>query len=160
MASLAAVNSLSGLKKVQSLMLSSGVSTSSTSSSVVCSAGNPWAKIGKAMVASSFSLLVANTSANAVTVKLGAEDGSLVFVPSSVTVAPGEKIVFENNKGFPHNVMFDEVPEGVKAAAISHEYYMNAGGEKFVVELTIPGEYGVYCEPHLGAGMKLTINVK
>ncbi|CAM6095172.1 unnamed protein product [Calypogeia fissa] len=114
------------------------------------------------MVASSFSLLVANTSANAMTVKLGAEDGSLVFVPSSVTVAPGEKIVFENNKGFPHNVMFDEdeVPEGVKAAAISHEDYMNARGEKFVVELTIPGEYGVYCEPHLGAGMKLTINVK
>jgi plastocyanin len=161
MASLAAVNSLSGLK-VQSLKVSSGVKTSTSSCSrVVCSAGNPWEKVGKALVATGAGLLIA-TSASAVTVKLGADGGALQFVPDKLTVAPGEAIVFKNNAGFPHNVVFDEdgIPNGVKADEISLEDYLNGPGESYEVKLSTPGEYSVYCEPHQGAGMKMTITVK
>ena len=34
--------------------------------------------------------------------------GSLVFEPSSITIAKGESVTFVNNAGFPHNVVFDE----------------------------------------------------
>lgn len=47
-------------------------------------------------------------SANAATVKLGGDDGSLAFVPSSITINSGESIDFKNNAGFPHNIVFDE----------------------------------------------------
>lgn len=42
---------------------------------------------------------------------------------------------------------------GVDADAISHNELLNAPGEKYSVKLTTPGEYGMYCEPHQGAGM-------
>lgn len=162
MASLAAVNSFSGLK-VQSLRVS-GVRSASTSvrpATVVCSAGSPWEKIGKALVATGAGLLIA-TSANAATVQLGDNTGALVFSPSTITVKSGEKITFTNNKGFPHNVVFDEesVPSGVNADAISQSDLLNAPGEAYSVTLTTPGKYRVYCEPHEGAGMEGTIIVE
>jgi len=162
MASLAAVSSFSGLK-VQNLKVS-GVRSASTSSrpaTVVCSAGNPWEKVGKALVATGAGLLIA-TSASAATVKLGSDTGALVFVPDSIFVKPGEEIVFSNNAGFPHNVVFDEdsVPKGVNAESLSFEDLMNAPKQEFKVKLTVPGTYEVYCEPHQGAGMKATITVQ
>ena len=42
---------------------------------------------------------------------------------------------------------------GVNADSISREDLLNAPGEKYSVKLTTPGTYGVYCEPHQGAGM-------
>ena len=42
---------------------------------------------------------------------------------------------------------------GVDADAISHPDLLNAPGETYAVKLTTPGTYGVYCEPHQGAGM-------
>jgi len=64
--------------------------------------------------------------------------------------------------GFPHNIVVDEdaVPEGVDAAAISKEDYLNAAGETVDVKFTKAGEYSYYCEPHRGAGMKGTITVQ
>ncbi|KAI3431670.1 hypothetical protein D9Q98_004717 [Chlorella vulgaris] len=101
-------------------------------------------------------------SANAATVKLGADSGALVFEPSSLTVAKGEAVTFVNNAGFPHNVVFDEdeVPAGVNADALSHEDYLNAPGESFSVKFDTAGDYSFYCEPHQGAGMagKITVN--
>lgn len=47
-------------------------------------------------------------SANAATVKLGADGGALVFDPANVTVKAGESVDWVNNVGFPHNVVFDE----------------------------------------------------
>eukprot|EP01025_Chloroclados_australasicus_P008976 TRINITY_DN1336_c0_g1_i8.p2 TRINITY_DN1336_c0_g1~~TRINITY_DN1336_c0_g1_i8.p2 ORF type:complete len:123 (+),score=18.38 TRINITY_DN1336_c0_g1_i8:69-437(+) len=90
------------------------------------------------------------------------DDGSLVFVPSDLTVSAGEEITWVNNKGFPHNVVFDEdeVPEGVDADALSNEDYLNAPGETVIRKLTVPGTYGYYCEPHQGAGMKGKITVQ
>eukprot|EP01025_Chloroclados_australasicus_P008972 TRINITY_DN1336_c0_g1_i4.p2 TRINITY_DN1336_c0_g1~~TRINITY_DN1336_c0_g1_i4.p2 ORF type:complete len:154 (+),score=18.82 TRINITY_DN1336_c0_g1_i4:129-590(+) len=95
-------------------------------------------------------------SANAAQIKMGSDDGSLVFVPSDITVSAGEEITWVNNKGFPHNVVFDEdeVPEGVDADVLSNEDYLNAPGETVTRKLTIQGTYGYYCEPHQGAGMK------
>jgi len=31
-----------------------------------------------------------------------------VFVPESLTIAKGDKVIWVNNKSFPHNVVFEE----------------------------------------------------
>nr|P20422.1 RecName: Full=Plastocyanin [Daucus carota] len=94
-------------------------------------------------------------------VKLGADDGALVFSPSSFSVAKGEGISFKNNAGFPHNIVFDEdeVPAGVDVSKISQEDYLDGAGESFTVTLTEKGTYKFYCEPHAGAGMKGEVTV-
>ncbi|KAG7590303.1 Plastocyanin [Arabidopsis suecica] len=113
-------------------------------------------------VATAASIVLAG-NAMAMEVLLGSDDGSLAFVPSEFTVAKGEKIVFKNNAGFPHNVVFDEdeIPSGVDASKISMDEteLLNAAGDIYEVTLTEPGTYGFYCAPHQGAGMvgKLTV---
>jgi len=103
-------------------------------------------------------------SAMAMEVLMGAEDGSLVFIPAEFTVAAGEEIVFKNNAGFPHNVVFDEdsVPPGVDASAISmaEEELLEAPGDTYKVKLTEKGTYSFYCTPHQGAGMVGKVTVK
>ncbi|XP_057974310.1 plastocyanin [Malania oleifera] len=119
--------------------------------------------VGVAVVATAASAVLAS-NAMALEILLGGDDGSLAFVPSNFSVPSGEKIVFKNNAGFPHNVVFDEdaVPEGVDAAKISmnDEDLLNAPGETYAVTLTAKGDYGFYCTPHQGAGMvgKVTVN--
>ncbi|KAJ9673435.1 hypothetical protein PVL29_023166 [Vitis rotundifolia] len=119
--------------------------------------------VGVAVVATAASALLAS-NAMAAEVLLGGNDGSLAFVPSSITVSPGEKITFKNNAGFPHNVVFDEdeVPSGVDVSKISmsEEDLLNAPGEVYSVTLTEKGTYSFYCSPHQGAGMvgKVTVN--
>ncbi|XP_022137655.1 plastocyanin, partial [Momordica charantia] len=104
------------------------------------------------------------TSALAIEVKLGGDDGSLAFVPNDFSISSGDKIVFKNNAGFPHNVVFDEdeIPSGVDAGKISmsEEDLLNAPGEIYEVQLTEKGSYSFYCSPHQGAGMvgKVTVN--
>lgn len=95
------------------------------------------------------------TIASAATIKMGADEGTLVFVPSSISIPAGEKVIFLNNKGFPHNVIFEKngVPEAVQVERISHEDYMNEQGEQFVVTLKEKGTYRFFCEPHRSAGM-------
>nr|GEY98398.1 plastocyanin B'/B'' [Tanacetum cinerariifolium] len=115
-----------------------------------------------ASVAFAASALLAS-NALAVEVLLGDEDGGLNFVPSTLTVPAGEKIVFKNFKAFPHNVVFDEddVPAGVDASKISmsDENLLNGPGETYTVTLTEKGTYSFYCSPHQGAGMvgKITV---
>jgi plastocyanin len=100
--------------------------------------------------------------AGATVVKLGSDSGGLVFSPDAVSIKAGESVVFTNNAGFPHNVVFDEdnVPEGVSAEKLSREDYLNAPGETYEVKFTTAGTYGYYCEPHQGAGMKGKITVQ
>ncbi|GKU90171.1 hypothetical protein SLEP1_g4206 [Rubroshorea leprosula] len=119
--------------------------------------------VGVAVAATAASAILAS-NAMAVEVLLGGDDGSLAFVPNSFSVASGEKIVFKNNAGFPHNVVFDEdeIPGGVDASKISmpEEDLLNAPGETYAVTLTAKGTYTFYCSPHQGAGMvgKVTVN--
>ncbi|KAI3778496.1 hypothetical protein L2E82_07843 [Cichorium intybus] len=116
-----------------------------------------------ATVAIAASALLAS-NALAAEILLGDDDGGLIFVPSSLTVASGEKIVFKNNKAFPHNVVFDEdeIPAGVDASKISmsEEDLLNGPGDTYTVTLTEKGTYSYYCSPHQGAGMagKITVN--
>ncbi|MQM23279.1 hypothetical protein Taro_056343, partial [Colocasia esculenta] len=121
-------------------------------------------EMGAAAVVAAAASAILASSALAVEVKLGGDDGSLAFVPSEITVASGEKITFKNNAGFPHNVVFDEdeVPSGVDVSAISmsEEDLLNAAGEEYSVVLKEKGTYSFYCSPHQGAGMvgKVTVN--
>ncbi|ONK69280.1 uncharacterized protein A4U43_C05F21200 [Asparagus officinalis] len=105
-------------------------------------------------------------ASSALTVKflLGGGDRSRVFVPSQLSIAPGKEIVFKNNVGFPHNVVFDEdkIPLGVDAGAISmsEEDLLNGLGETYKVTLKEKGSNSFYCSPHQGAGIleKITVN--
>ncbi|KIZ00519.1 Plastocyanin [Monoraphidium neglectum] len=108
------------------------------------------------------SLALAMAASADATVKLGADNGALVFEPSTVTVSSGETITWVNNAGFPHNIVFDEdeVPAGVDADAISRDDYLNAPGETYSLKLSASGTYKYYCEPHQGAGMVGTVVVK
>ena len=118
---------------------------------------------GVAVVATAASALLAS-NALAVEVLLGASDGGLAFVPNNFSVNAGDTIVFKNNAGFPHNVIFDEdeIPSGVDAAKISmpEEDLLNAPGETYSVTLDAKGTYKFYCSPHAGAGMvgQVTVN--
>ncbi|KAJ4843493.1 hypothetical protein Tsubulata_029124 [Turnera subulata] len=119
--------------------------------------------VGVAVVATAASAMLAS-NAMAIEVLLGGDDGSLAFVPKNFSVAAGEKIVFKNNAGFPHNIVFDEdeIPSGVDASKISmnEEDLLNAKDEVYSVVLNEKGEYSFYCAPHQGAGMvgKVTVN--
>ncbi|VFQ60406.1 unnamed protein product [Cuscuta campestris] len=110
-----------------------------------------------AVAAATAATLLSGNATWAAEVKLGSDDGALAFIPGELKVAPGETIVFRNNAGFPHNVVFDEdeVPSGVDVSKISmsEENLLNAPGETFTVTLTEKGTYSYYCSPHQGAGM-------
>ncbi|EFJ09705.1 hypothetical protein SELMODRAFT_167855 [Selaginella moellendorffii] len=120
-------------------------------------------RAGKVMVGVSAGLLLGASSALAasVTVKMGGDDGSLAFIPKNISIGAGDTVIFENNAGFPHNIIFDEdaVPSGVNADALSHPDLLNAPGESYKVTLQTKGTYGFYCEPHQGVGMSGDISV-
>lgn len=104
-----------------------------------------------------FAVSAAPAFASTVEVKMGADSGLLQFVPSKVTVSPGDTVKFVMNKLGPHNVVFDKTPGGADLAkSLSAEQLLFAPGES--VDVTIPsdaptGTYSYYCTPHRGAGM-------
>ncbi|XP_054819050.1 plastocyanin B'/B''-like [Prosopis cineraria] len=120
-------------------------------------------EVGGVVVATAISVVIAS-NAMALEVLLGGDDESLAFVPSNFSVSSDEKIVFKNNVGFPHNVVFDEdkIPEGVDAFKISmsEEELLNGPGETNSVSLVEKGTYAFYCLPYEGAGIvdKVTVN--
>jgi plastocyanin len=91
------------------------------------------------------------------TVKMGSDNGLLVFEPAKLSVKAGDTVEWIVNKSAPHNVVFDG-----GAKSLSHSQLEMAAGSKF--ELKIPsdiaaGDYNFYCEPHRGAGMVGTLSV-
>jgi plastocyanin len=66
-----------------------------------------------------------------------------------------------NNKGGPHNVVFDEegIPSGVDQEAISMDEQLGEEGDTYTVKLDVAGTYEYYCEPHRGAGMNAQVVV-
>merc|ERR1719251_112215 len=87
-------------------------------------------------------------------VKMGSDSGQLVFVPDEIKICKGDTVTWTNNKGGPHNVVFDEeaIPAGVKQEEISMDDQLGEEGETFSKKFDVAGTYGYYCEPHRGAG--------
>ena len=95
------------------------------------------------------------------------------FVPAELTIKAGDKVVYHNVSGGPHNVQFwaDSIPAGAKAtldAAMPGDKLGELNGPLLTepnqtYEITfanVPaGEYKFTCTPHLAMGMngKLTI---
>ncbi|KAI3460435.1 hypothetical protein Pfo_017098 [Paulownia fortunei] len=152
--------------------LKAGTSASKPTTARVAAATPATPKLAVKASLKDFGLAVAATAASAILasnalaieITLGGDDGSLAFIPQNFEVAAGEKIVFSNNAGFPHNVVFDEdeVPAGVDVSKISmsEEDLLNAKGETYAVTLTEKGTYSFYCSPHQGAGMVGKVTVK
>mmetsp|Transcript_21947 Transcript_21947/g.50024 ORF Transcript_21947/g.50024 Transcript_21947/m.50024 type:complete len:236 (-) Transcript_21947:133-840(-) len=94
-------------------------------------------------------------------VKMGTDAGGLQFVPAKTTICSGDSVKWINNKGGPHNVVFDEeaIPEGVDQEKISMEEQLGEEGDTFTMSFTTKGEYSYYCEPHRGAGMNAVLVV-
>merc|ERR1719502_438169 len=95
------------------------------------------------------------------TVKMGSDSGQLVFVPDEIKICKGDSVTWTNNKGGPHNVVFDEeaVPDGVNAESLSMDDQLGDEGATYTKKFDVAGSYGYYCEPHAGAGMKATLIV-
>ena len=104
-----------------------------------------------------FAISAAPASASTVEVKMGAASGLLQFVPSEVTVSPGDTVKFVMNKLGPHNVVFDQTPGGADLAkSLSYDKLLFAPGESANVDIPSDaptGTYSYYCTPHRGAGM-------
>mmetsp|Transcript_17397 Transcript_17397/g.31721 ORF Transcript_17397/g.31721 Transcript_17397/m.31721 type:complete len:227 (+) Transcript_17397:50-730(+) len=88
-------------------------------------------------------------------VLLGSDSGQLVFVPAQLKICKGDTVKWINNKGGPHNVVFDEdaIPSGVVAEKISMDGQLGEEGETYSMSFDVAGNYAYYCEPHRGAGM-------
>ena len=88
-------------------------------------------------------------------VKMGSDSGQLVFLPDEIKICKGDTVTWVNNKGGPHNVVFDEeaIPSGVSQESISMDGQLGDEGEKFSKKFDVAGSYAYYCEPHRGAGM-------
>ncbi len=111
------------------------------------------------IVVSSFFMSASPASAETYTVKMGGDNGMLVFQPDKLTVKPGDTVKWVINKVPPHNIMFDASSFGgdkALAKSLSHPQLEMTPGSGY--ELTIPkdlapGEYTYYCDPHRSAGM-------
>merc|ERR1719159_2267393 len=94
-------------------------------------------------------------------VKMGSDSGQLVFVPDEVKICKGDTVTWTNNKGGPHNVVFDEeaIPKGVSQESISMDDQLGEEGQTFSKKFDVAGSYSYYCEPHRGAGMQAELTV-
>merc|ERR1711892_572732 len=94
-------------------------------------------------------------------VKMGTDAGGLQFVPAKISICKGDSVEWINNKGGPHNVVFDEenIPSGVDQEKISMDDQLGEEGDTFKMSFDTAGEYGYYCEPHRGAGMNAALTV-
>lgn len=112
-----------------------------------------------AALAGGATMAMANAqAANAAETKevlMGSDSGLLAFVPAKTSICKGDSVKWVNNKGGPHNVVFDEdaIPEGVDQEAISMDEQLGEEGDTFVMKFDTSGNYDYYCEPHRGAGM-------
>lgn len=118
------------------------------------------------LLAGSFFAVVSPAAAETFTVKMGSDNGMLMFEPANITIHTGDTVKWANNKLPPHNIMFDEkqVPNADKelATKLSHSQLLFSPGESYEVTFTsdLPaGSYSYYCAPHRGAGMvgKITV---
>ncbi len=112
---------------------------------------------GLLLVATSFFFSATPVAAETYTIKMGADDGQLKFIPETLIVKPGDTVKWINNKLAPHNAIFNasKITASV-AKKLSHKQLLFSSGQYY--ETTFPentpsGEYPYYCQPHRGAGM-------
>merc|ERR1719263_1248038 len=100
-------------------------------------------------------------AATTTTVKMGSDSGQLVFVPDEIKICKGDTVTWVNNKGGPHNVVFDEdaIPAGVDVESISMDDQLGDEGATFSKKFDKAGTYAYFCEPHRGAGMNANLIV-
>jgi plastocyanin len=102
----------------------------------------------------------------------------LVFDPDSITIAPGDTVVWENVGGVGHSITGyeDEIPEeaeyfasgGFDSEGAARDAYSAGdpdsgdvpGGESWEYTFETEGEYGYFCIPHEAAGMVASITVE
>jgi len=132
-----------------SAMASSDGSACSRRNALAAAAGVAAASIG----APKFALA-------ATVIKMGTDSGQLVYEPSDVTICKGDSVTWVNNKGGPHNVVFNEVPDGADADELGEGDMMGEPGQKHTATFKVAGAYAYYCAPHGGAGMVAAITVQ
>lgn len=75
------------------------------------------------------------------------EAGAMVFEPAFVKVAPGDTVTFiPTDKGHNAETIKDMLPEGAEA-------FKGGMNKEIVVTFTVPGAYGIKCQPHFAMGM-------
>jgi cytochrome c oxidase subunit II/plastocyanin len=79
------------------------------------------------------------------------ETDDLKFVPTSITVKPGDVIEWKNNGALVHNVVFDN-------QLVPSSDTMNQG-DTFEVKFTKPGSYTYVCKFHEANNMRGTVTV-
>lgn len=161
--SLGDANAVKGpLKTLEMLALNDDLHTVVKSDSM-CTRRNAMARA--AGLAAGLALSTVNApgfAAETKTVKMGSDNGQLVFVPDELKICKGDTVTWVNNKGGPHNVVFDEeaIPKGVNAESISMDEQLGDEGDTFTKKFDTPGSYSYYCEPHRGAGMNAELVVE
>lgn len=94
------------------------------------------------------------------------------YVPENIEIHPGDKIVWHDVSGGPHNVSFwaDSIPSGAvdplkaampdQGADLQGPLLTEPNATYEITFTNVPaGEYKYYCLPHLAFGMKGTITV-
>jgi plastocyanin len=150
------------VKTLEMLALNDDLNTVVQSDSM-CTRRNAMARAAGLAAGLALSVVSAPSfAAETKTVKMGSDSGQLVFQPDEIKVCKGDSITWVNNKGGPHNVVFDEeaIPSGVDKDKISMDDQLGDEGATYTVKLDTAGTYGYYCEPHAGAGMKATVIVQ
>ena len=97
----------------------------------------------------------------------------LVFDPDSITVAPGDTVVWENVGSVGHSITAyeDEIPDGAdyfasggfdseEAARGAYPEGDIGGGGSYEHTFDATGEYGYFCIPHESVGMVGTVTVQ
>jgi plastocyanin len=110
-----------------------------------------------------FAITAMPAAAKTYTVKMGADNGMLKFVPDPLHIKPGDTVNFVMNKLAPHNVVFNKGPDDANLDNLSSNNLLFSRGQTYSV--TFPpdapsGIYQYYCQPHRGAGMVASITVE
>jgi plastocyanin len=119
-----------------------------------------------ATVAVGLDVFTARAFAETYVIKLGTDKGQLQFQPKTLTIKPGDTIVWQVNKFAPHNVVFDPIQNPTRdsglASSLSHPKLMVTAGQ--TVQSVFPadapaGTYHFSSTPQAGLGMTGTIIV-
>jgi plastocyanin len=103
------------------------------------------------------------------TVKMIGDSKGFYFEPETLTIEPGDKVVWKMVSGPPHNVSFrgQSTPEGAESILRENNRYVSeyytVAGQTFEIHFTEEyptGRYDYVCEPHVTSGMTGTLTIE